>query len=641
MSDFNGAVLTKAGLALLAKAQAGDVKLEFTRLAVGTGTYSDADKEQTALYAQTALKKQALSYMPARKEYENEKTVKLTFEIANWSGSEALFQSDLAITELGLFCKAAGDDTSEALYSISVATGDVGYSLPAYTGTNPTEIEQIYYASVDSASNTTISIDPDKVILDDSLNEGSSNGVQNKVVAKAINEINAYLIPSEAGAFGLRYYNGQFQVKGESGWEKAKTVDVTLMSITIDTKPTKTSYKAGETLDTTGIVVTAHFSDASTKDVSSAVTFTPAAGTKLTEDNTKVTVDYTWHSDDLSTDMSASASFDITVQRVLSSIAVTTNPTKTSYYKGDAINYSGMVVTASYTSGNTENVTSACTASPSSGTTLNTIGTQTVTISYTENSVTKTTTTTVSVSVKTVSWSSGTDTEIAAMVEAADAGQIKLSDYWSVGQERKVHLSAMAATGVGESHAAQDVTMVLMNAGGKTDTNGKTVNFIVGQKNGLANGTSGEYGYMNSSNTNSGGWNSCARRTWCNSVYYNALPSTLKGIFKKFKNVTASAGNSSSTTTSEDYFALPSEKEIFGSTTYANATAEASNTQFTYYATAANRIKKCGDSGSADYWWERSPYDSSTNGFCIVYSDGSANATNASGAGLLAPFGCI
>ena len=242
---------------------------------------------------------------------------------------------------------------------------------------------------------------------------------------------------------------------------------------------------------------------------------------------------------------------------------------------------------------------------------------------------------------KIVAWATGTDEEISKMVAAADAGKIKLSDYWAVGQERKVHLSAMAATGVGESHVAQDVTLVLMNAGGKTLSNGKTCSFVVGQKNGLANGTNGEYGYINSSNTNAGGWDGCARRTWCNSVYYNAIPSTLRGIFKKFKNVTASAGNVATTKESEDYFAFPSEKEIFGNTTYANATAEANNTQFSYYATAANRIKKSGDSGSAYNWWERSPRGSDNTYFCFVGSDGAADYYDASDTILLAPFGCI
>ena len=258
----------------------------------------------------------------------------------------------------------------------------------------------------------------------------------------------------------------------------------------------------------------------------------------------------------------------------------------------------------------------------------------TVTAAATENygSVSKTITVTADF-LKIVTWASGTDDEIAKMVAAADAGKINLGDYWKVGDTRKVNLAAMSATGVGESHAAQSVSFVLMNKGGKTLSSNKTCSFIVGMKDSL-----NEYGYMNSSNTNSGGWDSCARRTWCNSVFRNSIPSALRGIFKQFKNVTAN-GSSSTTATSTDYFALPSEKEVFGSTTYADSTAESSNRQFEWYKTSSNRVKKV--NGSASRWWERSPRCGGSGFFCPVSSDGSAGnnaATNTSG---LSPFGCI
>lgn len=239
-----------------------------------------------------------------------------------------------------------------------------------------------------------------------------------------------------------------------------------------------------------------------------------------------------------------------------------------------------------------------------------------------------------------VTWADGTDADIVAMVKAADKGEINLADYWSVGDERQVTLSAMEATGVGESHVEQTVTFVLMNAGGKTLANATasgrtTCSFIVGMKNGLA-----ETGYMNSSNTNSGGWEACKRRTWCNSVFRNAIPEALRDIFKQHLNVTAN-GFSGTPVTSTDYFALPAEKEVFGSNTKANSTAEASLTQFEYYATEANRIKKNGDSGSADRWWERSPDSSASNIICRVNSDGSSGGYLASKLSLLAPFGVI
>ena len=237
--------------------------------------------------------------------------------------------------------------------------------------------------------------------------------------------------------------------------------------------------------------------------------------------------------------------------------------------------------------------------------------------------------------VEIVSWADGTDEQIAAMVAAADAGQIDLSDYWSAGDTRTVHLSAMAATGVGETHAAQNVQMVLTDPGHYTLANGKKCNFVVLQKDCLK-----ETGYMNSSNDNSGGWNNCARRTWCNSVYRNAIPSTLRGIFKQFKVRTAN-GSGSGVTESTDWFSLFSEKEVFGSTTYANATAEANNSQLTWFKTSSNRIKKLVINGSAYWWWERSPYSGNSNDFCIVTNSGNADWNYAYTSNGLAPFGCI
>lgn len=247
--------------------------------------------------------------------------------------------------------------------------------------------------------------------------------------------------------------------------------------------------------------------------------------------------------------------------------------------------------------------------------------------------------------IKIVTWANGADEKIAAMLEAHYNGYIDIHDYWTVGDERTVSLSAMEATGVSESHVTQDVTMVLMNEGGKTLTTpiGEITEcaFIVGQKNMLANGTTLEGGYMNSSNTNGGGWNNCARRTWCNSVYKNALPSTLVKIFKKHQNITAN-GSSSMTATSNDYFALPSEKEVFGSVTNANATAEENNTQFKYYETSSNRIKYAGETGGSAYeWWERSPYSGSSRFFCCVSGVGTVDVYGASVTRGLAPFGVI
>ena len=248
-----------------------------------------------------------------------------------------------------------------------------------------------------------------------------------------------------------------------------------------------------------------------------------------------------------------------------------------------------------------------------------------------------------------VPWSTGTDEQIVAMVQAADRGEINLSDYWTVGDTRTVHLSAMAATGVGETHAEQDVELVLMHAGeyklnSAVESGRDTCSFVVGMKDGLA-----EKGYMNSSNTNSGSWEGCARRAWCNDVFKRAIPSSLLPIFKQFKTITAEPYNGTTLKTSVDWFALAAEREIFGAgygfagSGYANDTEAASTDifQFTWYQTSANRIKKYGTTGSAGNWWERSPSYNHSDGFCCVISNGHASGNLAGNANGLAPFGCI
>ena len=409
--------------------------------------------------------------------------------------------------------------------------------------------------------------------------------------------------------------------------------------IEVTTAPSKTSYKAGEKINLSGMVVKVNFSDGSSQDVTSQCTFSPSAGTTVYEDTTKINVTWVWDKANITYQTSQA----ITVTRVLSSIAITTQPTKRNYTKGETLNLSGMVVKATFNSGNSAVVTSY-TTSPANGSTLSTTGTITVTVSYTENGVTKTASTTVTVSIKIVTWATGTDAEIADMVAAADAGQINLKDYWAVGQERTVQLSAMAATGVGETHAAQSATLVLMDStctgftlatatsGGKTNPD-----FIVGLKNSLL-----EKGYMNSSDTNANGWSGCARRTWCNNVFRPSIPSSLRGIFKQFKwKQGKGGGGTSGLLETTDYFGLAPAMAVFGSATYSQADEDARYTWWNWYQTSPNRIKKLGDNGSANAWWECSPYSGNSNDFCRVGSSGSAYYYGASYTHGLAPFGCI
>ena len=66
----------------------------------------------------------------------------------------------------------------------------------------------------------------------------------------------------------------------------------------------------------------------------------------------------------------------------LSSIAVTTMPTKTTYTENENLDLTGIVITATFEDGVTADITNACTFNPADGTQLTTLGTITVDVDY-------------------------------------------------------------------------------------------------------------------------------------------------------------------------------------------------------------------------------------------------------------------
>ncbi len=255
---------------------------------------------------------------------------------------------------------------------------------------------------------------------------------------------------------------------------------------------------------------------------------------------------------------------------------------------------------------------------------------------------------------KIVTFADGTDDEIAKMIEAHYAGKINIGDYWAVGDKRIIHHNAMDATGVSESHKANDYTYVIIGIEHDdlvTTINGKTKAAITIQTERMLyldttteyNSTydeSHECGYINSSNTNNGGWEGCARRTWCNNVYKECLPTYIQNMMKQVKKLTSAGASSSTIKTSNDYAFLPSEIEIFGSTTYSFA---GEGTQYQYFKTVANRYKKprYNSSSTSGICWERSPYSSNSSGFCGLRISGNAGWDDAFATCGLAPCLCI
>lgn len=129
---------------------------------------------------------------------------------------------------------------------------------------------------------------------------------------------------------------------------------------------------------------------------------------------------------------------------------------------------------------------------------------------------------------------------------------------------------------------------------------------------------------MNSSNTNNGGWTSCAMRTSTMATLLGKLPTALKNNIVPVTKLTSAGNQSTQINSTTDSLFLLSEIEIFGATQYSKA---GEGVQYEYYAAGNPTVKKV--NGSAFSWWERSPGGGDAANFCYVYSNGNASYSSA------------
>ena len=122
---------------------------------------------------------------------------------------------------------------------------------------------------------------------------------------------------------------------------------------------------------------------------------------------------------------------------------------------------------------------------------------------------------------------------------------------------------------------------------------------------------------MNSSDTNNGGWTSCAMRTSTMPALLALMPAEVQAGIKQVNKLSSAGGQSSTINTTADKLFLLSEIEIFGTVTYSKS---GEGSQYAYYSAGNSEVKNFG--GSASRWWERSPCSSNSTRFCSVDSDG-------------------
>ena len=189
---FNNAVMTNAGARLLTRAQAGEIKIEFTRIATGNGSYTAAEKTLDALQKRTALKSLKNSYPLPDIDIFSDYSVKVTALITNQDPvtGQTLVNAGYYINEMGLYAKVKdGASSTEVLYSITTTAGDNGDFMPPYNGYNPAQITQDYFATVNNSAEVTINstgaalrVEDANKIKDDATNQKYKLGIDNGLI---------------------------------------------------------------------------------------------------------------------------------------------------------------------------------------------------------------------------------------------------------------------------------------------------------------------------------------------------------------------------------------------------------------------------------------------------------------------------
>lgn len=239
----------------------------------------------------------------------------------------------------------------------------------------------------------------------------------------------------------------------------------------------------------------------------------------------------------------------------------------------------------------------------------------------------------VTVSLPDTSLANNTPDIIAA---AAKSGQA--ANYWSVGD--KVGIAVNGSFG-GLSYNNTVYAFILGFNHNSSVEGGNSIHFQFGKTAaGVDIAFVNSYGStstgfcMNTSNTNSGGWNnSYMRKTIC-PAFLEALPTAWQNIIAactKYSDNTGGGSNTASyVTATSDKIWLLSEMEVQGTRSYANSAEANYQKQYDYYKNGNSKVKyQHTATTSACAWWLRSVRAGGTYAFCYVSTGGSARYLNA------------
>ena len=157
----------------------------------------------------------------------------------------------------------------------------------------------------------------------------------------------------------------RYAYKGETYEADFNLNAILLDKIEVTTEPTKTRYENGDTIDYSGMVITATYEDGSTKDVTNDCVITPADGSNYNGDD-DVHIVYKEGDDEVSCEFALNES-----SKDNASLVISNPPDKTGYNVDETLSYEGIVVKMAFEDTHTDvDVTDICEFNPSEGATV-------------------------------------------------------------------------------------------------------------------------------------------------------------------------------------------------------------------------------------------------------------------------------
>ena len=249
----------------------------------------------------------------------------------------------------------------------------------------------------------------------------------------------------------------------------------------------------------------------------------------------------------------------------------------------------------------------------------------------------------------------------AAIKAASDAGNA--ASVWSVGDTKNIKINGQVGNFT-FSNLSIDAFIVGFNHNSAKE-GANRIHFALGKIGGKlvalcdsqysSEQTTTGYFNMNTSRTNAGGWNATYMRKTllgnsgtpssppANSLLA-ALPSDLRAVMKSVTKYTDNTGNASNSsgavTATTDWLWLFAEFEVQGSRSYANQYEQNSQQQYSYWQSGNPKIAyRHSSTGTAVWWWRRSPRSNHDDYFCTTGTGGSGSYISASwSAGVVAGF---